>query len=237
MPESPSVPFGPAIIDFPDNLSYQSFFEGSTSFVVTVTGVDLDVDYEFIGFADAYGSIILPDGLGEFDCIQINYEEQYTFNYLGVPIQYSYIRSYYYLVEDLGIAAIIISREDENSVPNDFNIANAVARLYDSSKLDTGTSVDTGPAAFELSANYPNPFNPKTTISFDLPRASEVRLNIYDTSGRLVKSLIDDPMSAGNHQVTWSGKDRNGGEMPSGVYYYELEAGSFSQVRKMVLMK
>ncbi len=237
MPESPSVPFNPAIVDFPDDISYQTFFEGSTNFLITTTGVDLDIDYEFLGFADAYGTIILPDGLGEFDCVQVNYEEQYTFNYLGVPIQYSYIRSYYYLVEDLGIAAIIISREDENPVPNDFNIANAIARLYDSSKLDTGTSVENAPASFALSGNYPNPFNPKTTICFDLPMSAQVELRVYDTGGHLVDTVLDGPRSAGSHEVVWSGRDQEGRSVPSGVYFYRLDAGPFSQIQKMVLLK
>ena len=98
------------------------------------SGLDLDVVYEFSGFVDAWGSLILPEGLGEYECLQINYEEQYTFYYMGVAVGYSYIRSYYYLVEDLGIAVIIASLEDENPVPNTFNIARTYARLYETSK-------------------------------------------------------------------------------------------------------
>jgi len=135
VPDSPSVPFLPSIVDFPDNLSYQSYFTGSTSFDVYMSGLDINSAYEFTGFADAYGTIILPDGLGEHNCIQVNYEEQYTYNWMGTPIQYSYLRSYYYIAEDLGIVAIISSIEDEAPVPNNFNIANTVARMFESSKV------------------------------------------------------------------------------------------------------
>ena len=70
-----------------------------------------------------------------YDCIQINYSEEYVYYFYNTPIQYSYIRSYYYLAEDIGIVAIITSLEDSNPIPNDFNIANTFARLYDSSKI------------------------------------------------------------------------------------------------------
>lgn len=237
VPESPSVPFNPPIVDFPDNITYQSFFTGTTNFDVTMSGLDIDIEYEFTGFVDGYGTVILPDGLGEFNCIQINYEEKYTYYWMQTPIQTSYLRSYYYLAEGLGIVAIVSSREEEAPVPNDFNIANTIARLYDSSKLDQGTAVDTVPDDYNLSHNYPNPFNPQTTISFDLPSAQNVQLDVYDISGELVKTLINGPRIAGNHRVTWSGVDQQGREVSSGVYYYRMDAGHFSQIRKMTLVK
>lgn len=138
-PESPSIPFNPSMIDFPDDLDYLDYFTGNTNFSVVSSGIDLDVAYEFSGFVDAFGSVILPGDLGEYECLQINYEEQFTFYYLGTPIGYTYIRSYYYLAEDLGIAVIISSLEDENPVPNTFNIARTFARLYVTSKeVNTG---------------------------------------------------------------------------------------------------
>lgn len=202
-----------------------------------MSGLDIDIEYEFTGFVDGYGTVILPDGLGEFNCIQINYEEKYTYYWMQTPIQTSYLRSYYYLAEGLGIVAIVSSREEEAPVPNDFNIANTIARLYDSSKLDQGTAVDTVPDDYNLSHNYPNPFNPQTTISFDLPSAQNVQLDVYDISGELVKTLINGPRIAGNHRVTWSGVDQQGREVSSGVYYYRMDAGHFSQIRKMTLVK
>lgn len=134
MPTAPSVVFNPPIMDFPNNLTYQSYFSGTTGFTTSVGGYSLDIEYSFEGFADAYGTVILPDGLGEHECIQINYSEQFTYYLFGTPLQYTYIRSYYYLAEDLGIVAIITSNDSQTQVPNDFNIASTFARLYDTSK-------------------------------------------------------------------------------------------------------
>lgn len=236
-PESPSVPFNPEIVDFADNLSYQSFFMGSTSFNVTSAGVELEVDYAFTGFCDAYGTVILPDGLGEHECIQVNYEEEYVFKWMDVPVQYSYIRSYYYLADELGIVAIIISREEANPVPNDFNIAAAIARMYETSKQDPNNAVSEFPAVIQLGGNYPNPFNPHTNISFVLAEKQDVLLRVFDVGGRLVDTLVHGAMPAGSHEVTWTGADLNGRETSPGVYYYRLDAGSFSQTRPMTLLR
>jgi hypothetical protein len=88
------------------------------------------------------------------------------------------------------------------------------------------------PAAFALRQNYPNPFNPSTTISFDLPEPSAVRLTVYDMLGRRVAVLVDGVSEAGTHTV---GFDATG--HPSGLYFYKLDAGRFSDTRKMMIMK
>ncbi|HTP79036.1 MAG TPA: endo-1,4-beta-xylanase [Bacteroidota bacterium] len=88
------------------------------------------------------------------------------------------------------------------------------------------------PSTFALNQNYPNPFNPTTVISFELPVSSDVRLRIYDLLGSDVATLANGSFPAGTHQVTW-----NAGSNPSGVYFYRLDAGNFSSVRKLVLMK
>lgn len=88
------------------------------------------------------------------------------------------------------------------------------------------------PEVVKLRQNFPNPFNPTTNISFSLPHNEEVQLVIFDVLGREVKRLIDGPMTAGNHVMTW-----NAGDVPSGVYIYRLAAGSFVEVRAMVLAK
>ena len=88
------------------------------------------------------------------------------------------------------------------------------------------------PASFELNQNYPNPFNPSTVISYSVPSASNVKLSIYNTLGQTVKVLESGFKPAGNYSATF-----NTTGLPSGVYFYKLEAGQFSQIKKMILMK
>jgi len=94
------------------------------------------------------------------------------------------------------------------------------------------------PAAFSLAQNHPNPFNPETEIRFGLPSAAQVTLRIYDASGRRVASLLEKaPLPAGYHTATWRGRDSADRAVPSGVYFYRLDAGDFSETRKMILLK
>jgi hypothetical protein len=95
----------------------------------------------------------------------------------------------------------------------------------------------TWPSNFSLYQNYPNPFNPETKIEFSLPSRSLVKGNIYDILGRKVKTLVDVELSAGRKVVTWDGKDDNGQDVTSGVYFFRLRAGEFVQTRKMVLLR
>ncbi|MBT8400107.1 MAG: T9SS type A sorting domain-containing protein [Rhodothermia bacterium] len=94
------------------------------------------------------------------------------------------------------------------------------------------------PSDYKLFDNYPNPFNPSTTIGFELPLDKNVNVRIYDVSGRLVKTLIDNQLlSAGTHEVTWSGRNESGFPVASGTYIYALEYGNFRQAKEMVLIK
>ena len=86
--------------------------------------------------------------------------------------------------------------------------------------------------SFNLYPNYPNPFNPSTTISFTLSNASRVSLLIYDIHGREVESLIEGIQPAGSHSIEW-----NASNLASGVYFYRLTADEFIQTRKMILIK
>jgi flagellar hook assembly protein FlgD len=90
---------------------------------------------------------------------------------------------------------------------------------------------------YERGQNYPNPFNPSTTISFVLPEAAQVSLKIYDVTGQLVQTLVEGFVEAGRHQVVWDGANQHGVPVASGVYFYQLQAGEFKQVRKMSLLK
>jgi hypothetical protein len=93
------------------------------------------------------------------------------------------------------------------------------------------------PSAVRLYPAQPNPFNPATTIRFDLPAEAHVTLNVYSVDGRLVATLTDEVFPAGRHNVKWNGRDRDGREMSSGVYFYKLTTPRSSETRKMTLLK
>ena len=93
------------------------------------------------------------------------------------------------------------------------------------------------PTDFKLNQNYPNPFNATTSIKYQLPRAGEVRLTIYNLLGQVVKVFQPGRQAAGSYTINWDGKDRKGSQVSSGIYMYRLEAGEFSQFRKMTLIK
>jgi hypothetical protein len=88
------------------------------------------------------------------------------------------------------------------------------------------------PSYYKLYQNFPNPFNPSTIISFDIPSASFVVLTIYDASGRALQTLINRPFTAGHYETEW-----NASNYSSGIYFYKLEAGNYAETRKMILLK
>jgi len=103
----------------------------------------------------------------------------------------------------------------------------------DVSSLDESTV----PGDFLLRQNTPNPFNPETTIQFDIPSPCFAKLVVYNIAGQVVSTLVEEGVSAGRKQVTWNGTDDSGRRLPSGVYFYRLTAGDFSETKKMLLLK
>ncbi len=103
--------------------------------------------------------------------------------------------------------------------------------------FDGTANIDDIPMAYHLSGNYPNPFNPVTEISFDLPEPQHVELAIYAVNGRRVATLKNEQMLAGRHTVTWMGQNEAGERVASGIYFCRLEAGDFKQTLKMTLIK
>jgi hypothetical protein len=114
------------------------------------------------------------------------------------------------------------------------------ASIRDLTGEDVPTAVEgesaARPAGFALRQNYPNPFNPETEISYSVASAAEVRLDIYNALGQLVRSLVAGHRVPGEYTVTWDGADDQGQRLTGGVYFYTLRAGSFAQTRKMVLL-
>jgi predicted CXXCH cytochrome family protein len=94
-----------------------------------------------------------------------------------------------------------------------------------------------GPRSFALEQNYPNPFNPSTTIRFSIPTAQDVTISIFDASGTLIYTLVNNQFQAGTYSVQWNGTRGLGESVPSGVYFYRISAGEYNATKKMMLVK
>ena len=135
---------------------------------------------------------------------------------------------------------------------NDTNIPPGTHVYYATAVYDTGESdptesftyivtanpEDTPPAPrTELLGNYPNPFNPSTSIRFSLQEAGPVRIDIFNARGQLVRTLVNENLPSGTHTAVWDGADATGATVSSGVYYYRMHKGSYSSTRKMLILK
>jgi hypothetical protein len=100
----------------------------------------------------------------------------------------------------------------------------------------TGTELPPA-AAVVLHQNFPNPFNPVTTIRFDLPRSTRVKLSVYNVKGELLSTLVDGWIDKGRTEIAWNAEDGRGRRVSSGVYFYRLSAGEIVRTRKMILLR
>ncbi len=124
-----------------------------------------------------------------------------------------------------------------NAFPGD---ENAVTNPGDPNDHPPVTSVDKFaeiPNSFALNNNYPNPFNPTTTISFSIAENSDVKLDIYNSVGQLVTSLVNQNYAPGRYTSLWNGKNDFGTKVNSGIYFYRLTTNNFTQTKRMILMK
>ncbi len=134
------------------------------------------------------------------------------------------------------VTTMVVSRSSDSTV-----IAATHGNGVFSTKWVATTGVQqlqrSAPRNFALSQNYPNPFNPTTTIQFDVPKAGNVHLGVYDVTGREVATLFEGMRAAGSYRATWDGKNSDHVQATSGVYFCRLQSGTLSATRKMVLMK
>ncbi len=101
-----------------------------------------------------------------------------------------------------------------------------------------GSTASSGlPTVFALGQNYPNPFNPTTDINFALPVPANVEVSVFNLLGQKVTTLVNGDMPAGNHTITWDGTTESGSAVSSGIYFYRITAGSFTETKKMMMLK
>ena len=136
-----------------------------------------------------------------------------------------------FLATDIEVGANVSIALDSYWGATPFQSADVGRRLQPVPEMPAALAQEV-PDTYELGGNYPNPFNPSTMIPFSLPEASHVRLVVYDLLGRVVDTLIDQPMGAGYHSVRFEAS-----AYPSGAYLYRIEAGSFVSTQKMLLVR
>ncbi|RMH72217.1 MAG: T9SS C-terminal target domain-containing protein [Gemmatimonadetes bacterium] len=125
---------------------------------------------------------------------------------------------------------------DWNLMSRDYYLQAIVSYMEGSNVEPENTSIAV-PAKVELGQNYPNPFNPFTSIKYSVPATDHVSLKVYNSSGQLVKVLVDGTQEASSYTVTWDGTDELGNSVNSGVYFYTLETNNTSETKSMVLLK
>jgi len=128
-------------------------------------------------------------------------------------------------------------RDDVRQTPIDrFEIAHDVLQYFGNiCNCDITQSMI--PKAYALAQNFPNPFNPSTTIRFDMKEKGLVTVKIYDVAGRLVRTLVNEVKDAGAYSAVWNGRNNGGAAVASGIYFYKMETAGFSATKKLVLLR
>ncbi len=165
---------------------------------------------------------ILQDGqeLSNYLCC-IN-EDDGNFSLIGaIPVMYEYVNVSLNYIDNTNFNIIF-----------DGNVGSAIYSCH----LTPNGNFEVQPVNLECS-NYPNPFNPQTTISYNIDKASDVELTIYNIKGQKVRTLVDDQQEAGRHDIVWDGTDSKGKKVASGTYLYKVKADDQEVVNKMLMIK
>jgi glucose/arabinose dehydrogenase len=116
----------------------------------------------------------------------------------------------------------------------------STAKIWRFNKSPNALGITEGgsiPLKYTLEQNYPNPFNPGTIIRYSVPEQGDVKLEVYDITGKLIKTLVNTFRMSGSYETVWNGRDDRGANVPSGVYIYKLQTDKFSESKKMLLIK
>ena len=133
---------------------------------------------------------------------------------------------------NLEFEEITMTDVDNSKLP--YSSVNSNFVIESTSGIEEGTRAV---SEFSLGNNYPNPFNPVTRIQYSLPQSEFVTLGIYNAIGQKVCTLVNQQVQAGQHHVTWNGINDQGFQVPSGVYFYRIQAGEFHETKTLTLMK
>jgi len=171
-------------------------------------------------YADADGSGRID--IGDFFAICLNWGKTH-----GDTISIAPIVEFPYLGKNREVLNLIYDQVKESQTGPKYQIKNFLEKLLGISS----------PTNFALQQNFPNPFNPSTTIRYELPCQTHIKLAIYNLLGQQVRILVEGDQDAGIYEVDWDGNDGNGNSVSSGLYFYKLESRHYSVGKRMLLIK
>jgi len=174
-----------------------------------------------------FGTLTTPYGDIKVLVLKNSYQERV---YAGNQLVYNYSESLLTFISKEGHQLnVLLSENSPQSGDVVVDWMEYVRIVYNTTEVKTDGMM---PTSFKLFQNYPNPFNPTTNISYQLPTTSHVTLKVYDTLGRIVAELVNEEKSAGSYTVKFDGT-----KLSSGVYFYTIKAGNFSDTKKLLLAK
>lgn len=221
-PDTLTMTYNPYLVTTKFPLSYQAAWKDTTKMTINVAGTQIEQTIYLDATVDGYGTLKTPDKSA--DCLRLKVMTTNVMTIYGQQITSTAGNIEYITKTGEALAANI--QLDSNGNP--------VSASY--TELNTGTPIESSPGQiardYRLDQNYPNPFNPSTVISYNLKQSSPVKLDIYNSLGQKVTTLVNSTQAAGNHKVTFNASGLN-----SGLYFYKLQAGDFSQTKKMMLIK
>ncbi len=224
-PDTLTAAYNPYMLTSKLPLTYQTSWKDTTTSTISIGTTNyLTQTVQTDAVVDGYGTLKIPNKTA--DCLRLKVTTTTITSYLGSPISNTTSGSIQYITKS-GTAISANIALDSNGNP--------VSASY--TDLATGTPIEKTPGQgiakdYRLNQNYPNPFNPSTVISYNLKQASPVKLQIYNSLGQQVATLVNGTQAAGIHKVTFNASGLN-----SGLYFYKLQAGSFAQTKKMMLIK
>ena len=211
--------------------------------------------YPYLGLSVNSQMAVGYNGIETVNGIDSNLMAGYSFNYLyGSNADYGIDE----LDVDNGIALMESQDENIRSVSYDSGLYRTITASAYFGAIADGTGINTKanmmmqylnffttvntenveiPLLTQLGNNYPNPFNPSTTISFSNPEESNIEIIVYNNKGQKIKTLVNEVLSAGEHTVMWNGTDNRNASVSSGIYFYKMKAYHYTSVKKMILLK
>ena len=184
---------------------------------------------EYDGWKYTKASLII-----EIDGVQS--ERSYDFILVSVPQEYSSVK--FKIPQKFSFGHCFSPFEHEMEFQDEeFRVKKFYGRCMSTGIAHVEGSTSTFPEYFNLSQNCPNPFNQETIIRYTLPRDCAIKLSVYNLLGERVRTLVDEPQWADDYEVMWDGKNEQGENVASGVYFYRIEAKEFTESKKMVIVK